>query len=793
MISPSTAAYAVGELTISTEKLDKILISLSNKIQQHDRAVDKISQLENNQSLIRKDLHFLKLTLSSRDSFQAAGIGYDKAACEEEGKHDTSRCHRSGAVEEDESKSFDIASRSPARSLQTVNEQLYHSNANLENRTLRDLRRDVVGLKAIITQLQDDFNIELSNAREIVTQVDGIKNELNAIESERRPSANSAALIDFKRKLDEKYDSLVQSIRDLEERSKDELDCRMNAKAADMKSTFSALEESFRKRRSQWDTKLGTFAKKSDLAAMVENFDNEYHDNQMRLDVLEKSTLHNERCVLRLQHQASFITFQKCYLIWRKRMQQDAWSRWCTFLRQVEEQRKKEIKKRKKVRKLLIRHWFGRKQQAWKRWYLYVEWHKRVESLKQQAVKLIYNQMQHALTLPVLKAFNELRRFAVTEKITQVHIGKDDKPLINCGKIDVPENDDDVFSIQQKLLPDLHSNHYDLSELLSTFKNDKDGAIHTLAEEINNIRIYDIKKVRRDMQKGDKILQETFEKSIDEEVSQLESNIATLENKVEENFDFLSTQLPEMKSHISEMRSSLHGTINRVKIIEQTHRDRIELLCEGKETSDEKIAELESELSQAQIKIRGLEYNNDRSQNIVNTLLQKMNDFEQSQIENSKLLADEIIELRQELKSVNSKLQSSDKNRRELHDSLVTTQNDLIQAKIASESRFACIHDILDAHGIRKPKWDIIIHDGVLYEKIAKEKNYVVQLNSVFDGAAEINVINHIASFAHDYSNWIAFCADHEALELVVGGKNPDDAIYVEDDIEARRKNLVER
>jgi hypothetical protein len=774
----------VGDMKVDTAKLDIILNTILNSIKEHEQGIAKISKLEDYQSLLRKDINYCKLTTSSKEICKAAGISFDTTDYEEEKYYNGDR---DGSTS-DESKSSDIIGGITARRLQIVTEEVQSSKISIENTTLRELRRNVVSLKAIIIQLQDEFNLELTNSTDITSRLDELRNSMNALERDRGSSANSLALLEIKRTLNEDYKRLLRSIQELDKQYKDDLDCRMNVKTIEMKSQFAALEELFQKRQTHWNTKMSTFAKKSNVQAMMENFDNEFHDNQVRFDVIERNALCNERSILRVRQQAAFVTFRKCHSIWKRRMQQVAWSKWCEFLKYKAEQREKIISRKRKIRQLLIRHWFGRKQKAWKKWLHYIDWDRRIEILKEQAAKLIFNRMERAINAPMYSAFNRLRRFAVTDKIREVHI-------LNTNLPNEPTYDDKKSRLgdQEDILTDLKSNHYDLSELLNTFKDDKDGAIHTLAEEVNNIRVYDIKKVRRDLQKGDEMLQKYFENSITDEVSELESKLKALESKVDDNFQCLSTQLPDMKCHISEMRSSLHGTINRVKIIEQTHRDRIELLCESKEISDEKIAELERNLNQAQIKIQSLEYNNDRSQNLINTLLEKMNDFEKSQREKNKCIVNEMTELREELDTVNSKLQLGNEDRKRLQDSLVKSKNDHIQAKIASESSFNEVHDILDAHGIRKPKLDVIIQDGVLYEQIAKEKNYVVQLNSITTGSTEVDVTSHIASFSHDYAAWIAFQADHEALQLVVAGKNPEDAIYVEDDMESRRKILVER
>ena len=801
MQSPPHNDFTVSDLTVDTEKLDEILSSISHTIKEYKQYIAKIHELENHQKLLSKDLNYIKLKISSKEILHTAGIVTTSSESSfhhhEEQKYDHAVESKSSSpsVFDEESKSSCDTERLILRRLQTVKEEIQRSNASLENATLRKLRSDVVGLKAITLQLQDEFNVELVNSAHVASQMDDLKHTIHVLEKEMGSSAQSRIVIDLKRALSENYDSLSRSIQSLEGRFQDDLDCRMKSKALELKSSFNALEDSFHRRQSHWDSKMSTLAKKSDLTAVIENFDNENYDHRTRLDVLEGAIVRNEQSLLSIQRHSSIVIFQKCRSIWKKRMQHLAWSRWCDFLKHVAEQKQKATERKRKMRQLLIKQWFGRKQSAWKKWLLFMQWHKRIEALKEQAVKLIYNRMQDALNAPMYEAFNQMRRSTISWKIQKAYQceSKIDEASSDIGSTTHSNEKNSNSFTTEAILPNMHSNHYDLTRLLHTFKNDKDGAIHTLAQEVNNIRMYDIKKIRRDMDKEDMMLQENFEKSIAVEVSELESKIRALERKLDDNFQFFSTQLPDMKSQISEMRSSLHGTINRVKIIEQTHRDRIELLCESKETSDEKIAELESNLNQAQIKIRGLEYNNDRSQNLINTLLQKMSDFEQSQRENSKSIVNRMAKLQKELTLANSKLQSGSEDRTALRESLCETKNDIIQAKIASKSNFDDVYDIFDAHGIRRPKLNIIIGDGVLYERLAKEKNYVVQLNSILDGTTEIDVTSHIASFAHDYAAWIAFQADHEALQLVVTGKNPEEAIFVEDDMVARREALIHR
>lgn len=778
MQSQSRDNLIVGDLTVTTNRLDDILRGISRSIAEHERALTKLNELENQQILIRKDVHNLKLTQISKDVFKTVGIPYQISV-------DEDRIGGDRHVSTSEDSKFDCQQTDSisCHKLQQVRQDVQRLNMEMETATLRDLRRDIVGIKATIIQLQSDLNIELADSAEISNQVDYLKTNLLSIEKEIGAAAHSTAIIDIKQKLNDNNDKLVKSIQTLEDSFRTELDCQMQNHTSEIKATFNSLENLLKRRQSQFESRLATFAKNSELVALVDNVDHDNNDHRKRLEIIEKSIVFNEQTVLDMKHRTALITIRKCNLIWRRKIVQMAMSKWNDYVKQVVEVDKRAIQRRKKIRQLLIKHWFGRKQNAWNKWLVFIQLQKKLELLKSQGAKLIYNRMKNSLQAPLYHAFNKLRRLTISSKIQRARIEE--------NKTD---SDYEGLTRPESYLTEIHSNQFDLSAMIHTFKNDKDGAIHTLAQEVNNIRCFDIKKVRRDFQQSDVLIQEKLEKSISEEVLKMEEKMSSLERKVDENFDCLATQLPDMKMHISELRSSLHGTINRVKIIEQTHRDRIELLCESKEISDEKIVELESDLKQALVKIRSLEYNNDRSQNLINTLLQKMNDFEQTQRRTRESVGNQIDELQNRLDSMNSELSSGFEDRKELHNILVGVKNDVIQAKIASESSVHSVHDILDSYGIRKPKLRTIIEDGVLYENIAKEKNYVVQINSVFnDGTDDIDITSHITSFAFEYAAWIAYLADQEALQLVVNGKNPEGVVYLEDDVETRRKDLLNR
>lgn len=128
-----------------------------------------------------------------------------------------------------------------------------------------------------------------------------------------------------------------------------------------------------------------------------------------------------------------------------------------------------------------------------------------------------------------------------------------------------------------------------------------------------------------------------------------------------------------------------------------------------------------------------------------------------------------------------------------LNAQIVETRADLIQSKHTTSSNLKDIHSRLDSHGIPQPKLEVILKSGVRFETVASKKNYIIPINGVMDEKLDMDLSSIIASFSHDYAKWISYQADYEALRFVVIGKNPDDDTPVQDLIEQKRKQLVQR
>lgn len=99
------------------------------------------------------------------------------------------------------------------------------------------------------------------------------------------------------------------------------------------------------------------------------------------------------------------------------------------------------------------------------------------------------------------------------------------------------------------------------------------------------------------------------------------------------------------------------------------------------------------------------------------------------------------------------------------------------------------IRGMVEFLGVVKPKVDLMVDICIPFERLSFEKKYCPPINS---SLLESNIPDTIAGFGVRMAEWIAFKADSEALSKVVAGVNPDEIVYADEDIEIRRRFLLD-
>ena len=233
---------SIDTLTVDVKQLNSVLGRITTAIRRHATLLDKVSQIEESQLQIQKELSLFRLNDSSQKSFESAGIvsrpveqvslRYNIANDEAESKENT--------VDEGNQSDMSLSARPPRglsiRRLQVVNNAVRKIETSMAKATISDLRKDVVGLKAIVSNLQQELNVEIVHSSEIEYRVDSLKSTLTGLESEHGPGATTAALQHQREFMVNKVDTLLHTINEVEASTKNAVDSKMNEKKSQIYS-----------------------------------------------------------------------------------------------------------------------------------------------------------------------------------------------------------------------------------------------------------------------------------------------------------------------------------------------------------------------------------------------------------------------------------------------------------------------------------------------------------------------------------------------------------------------------
>lgn len=782
-------------LVVDTGPLDSILRGLLEATRYHSRIVSaKLPELEATQSVLRAEVNEIKLNFASIDSFRAIDIVVEEDEdAETEGRNESYEEKRAERGDKDSLKLPSLSSSrnisvvgldcicsavksserpASASSIRTVSDSnLIRPNSAISgqfslspDKPLYEVQKEFRGIKAIVRQMQREHDRDLVGSMETDERVNALKTEVLGIHRELASAATLNHVSDLQKTISKQRDDLRTYISNFSRDFRLDIDQEMSSNLMGVKSWFKDLEEMVQRRQTKLDARMESLAKATDLWTLRSDFDTETIEVHDRIDSVSDSLGKTAHTLKVWKERDAVTTFNTYHIKWKRRMLQDGVKRWVLCLKNEDDAHKLLLHKRKLMRKVIQRFQSGKKRKGLFKWVQHLKWHRQFEQRREIALKVFDRWIQRSVSAPAVMAFRHWQR--------QVTLLKINNRFKEEGEADEEEST--------------------LASALEALKNDATGISQVLAQEIQNVRYISLGKLRDDMRAMGQNLSQKIDQLIAEAGDITKSMMENLERQFDERMQDFADELPVMKAELFELRNTLTGTRNRVKNIEESHGERIELLFEHKEALGERLHQLEARLRENDAKVKSLEREHFVSKRAIDSLEKKMSENEGAYERDKHALSDTISDFQQKLDDLRNNLTSNKSQCEQLDNTLAETRNDLERHCDESRHEFDALHTVINEPGIRKPPLDTMIKDCILYERVAKEKNFVISINSISNGSDVVDIPQHIAAFAHDYAAWIAYQADHEALVRLIAGTNPEDMVYAEEDTGPRRKALIE-
>ena len=554
-----------------------------------------------------------------------------------------------------------------------------------------------------------------------------------------------------------------------------EVDDCVEKKLTEIQSWFKELEALMKQRQTMLDARMASVAKSGDLVVLQNTVERESAEMNDRLDTIGHTTDAVALALGHIRYNMAIAALTRLRRNTTLRLLRRAWKAWTVWQKESNEAKKRFLLQSRLTRKVLTRIMLRRKRIGFAKWVEFVESQKRAESHKRAAIELVQQQITRSRTEHIQRAFVHWRRVVLIDKISSGGSGAD----IQCQ--------------QSGSIPS-GAPQSDLPLVLERLKTDAHGSAQALAKEIHNLRQHDIGQLRADWDTEKAVQAERIDGMTKSSLDLLTARQDKFEGCVQSTVNELSTEIPSIQSKLADLQS-VHSTFAESTTSAQSlHSEQLDILSDRNDLLDERLKQLESRLIRADEHIRSLEEDRAKSDQAISSLQRQMKASErQHEAADAKIqsivhrFATENAELRQ-------RLETAENDNRALSEQLHSTQATLENQRSSTQNALDRIRDVLDAHGIRKPKLIKMIQLCALYETTAKEKNYIVSIDTVFDGNDAANLPGNIAAFAHDYALWIAYQADHEVLHRAVARtqSSQQDLVYADDDLGPRRLELLE-
>eukprot|EP00563_Minutocellus_polymorphus_P009349 CAMPEP_0181021976 /NCGR_PEP_ID=MMETSP1070-20121207/1271_1 /TAXON_ID=265543 /ORGANISM="Minutocellus polymorphus, Strain NH13" /LENGTH=895 /DNA_ID=CAMNT_0023098893 /DNA_START=490 /DNA_END=3178 /DNA_ORIENTATION=+ len=661
-------------------------------------------------------------------------------------------------------------------------------NHTSESPTIRQIRQDVAILQATVQQFQQDQNHDVATSSQVDECVSSLKGQVLNLQREVASSATRTQLKQVEESIQRLKAETERLVGDSQASFRTEVDDCVEEKLTEIQSWFKELEKLMRQRQAMLDARMASVAKSGDLVVLQSTVERESAD--MAFDAIGHTTDAVALALSHIRYNMAIAALTRLRRSATLRLLRRAWKAWAMRQKESNEARKRFLLQSRLTRKVLTQIMLRRKRIGFTKWVELVESQKRVEARKRAAIELMQQRIIRSMTQPIQRAFFHWRRVVLVDKISATGTS-------SRKRLPVPVasgSDSSAADAQQYHIGPSGASQSDLSLVLEGLKNDAHGSAQALAQEIRNIREHDIGGLRTQWDDEKAMQADSIGEMTKSSLKQLTARQDEFEGCVQSTVEGLTTEFPSIQSKVTGLESSHSALAAKTAATQNTHNEQLDILSERNDLLDERLKQLESRLIRADEHIRSLEEDGAKSNQAIDLLQRQMKSSEQQHASTEAKMQHIVRRFAVENTELRQRLQATENNNGALSEELHSTQAILEKQRASTQNALDRIRGVLDAHGVCKPKLVKMIQLCVLYEKTAKEKNYVVSIDTVFDGNDAANLPDNIAAFSHDYALWIAYQADHEVLQRAVARtqSNQHDLVYADDDLGPRRLELLE-
>ncbi|GMH93463.1 hypothetical protein TL16_g12635 [Triparma laevis f. inornata] len=331
-----------------------------------------------------------------------------------------------------------------------------------------------------------------------------------------------------------------------------------------------------------------------------------------------------------------------------------------------------------------------------------------------------------------------------------------------------------------------------LGDIMSSFKNDTKGAIDVITRELNALRFEEIAGLRRDWEL-EKVRNEFDSKNtLQSSLDQIGARADEFEKSIGNKLGAMQEMMPKMRTELSTQGRKVEGLEKDAKKMNAQvtkNTSSIDSIVETLGRNETRMFEVEDKVQGVKGDVGKLQEGERRALGLIEDLTHKLSDAEEREEKLKQQLADTVSYFEAEMRGLRDMVLGTKEKTKYVEEALGRERDYLRKFEESTVEDTTDLRRIVEFNGVLKPKMELMVNACLPYEQLSHEKKYCPPINSP---ALDMYIPDAIAAFSVNMAAWIAFKADHEAMSRVVSGVNPEEIVYADEDIEFRRRSLIE-
>jgi len=686
----------------------------------------------------------------------------------------------------------------PQTNNDTSEKPSYSIISSIDASSLRTIRKELIGLRSLIKQVQSERDHQMATSLENDRRLESLRIEILGLHRDVSASATVSQINDLQQSVSRSQSEVQSYVNDFRTKFMSDVDTSVKQNLESLMTWYREHEALVESRQGVLESRLATLAKSCDVDALRESVETDSNDIRGTMDHLRRSLKRTSECIQSMKEFEALTTFRRIYFVFRRRHLERGLGAWKEFWLKENEAARITVENARRMRRIVLHRLLRNQRNGFVTWCEYTEWLKRNGEKRKRAVNFLIGCMEKGLTIPLGQTFRQWHRLTIMDRV---------------GLLSITSPVEQVTTSFQEVT-------YHPEEIIHCFHDDTQGALHFLSREVQRLRQAEVGRLRSEWLTQREENSTNYDNALHNALQQVDYRVCGFERNVNDTIATLSNHLPSINNELATHERTLDTVFHRVKKLEESHGERIDVLFGHKEGTEEKVLTLEKKLNWAVETVQTLTQTQKQANDAIANLTKRLEREEMDHNHTKKELADTISQFRQDMDNAQQAIKANADRCHYLADELHDANTRFIEYRQSSCDEIHRLDTILHTPGVRQPHIRTVISHAVTYEQVAQAKNYVPIISSAIQPLETNNTRNRnnnnipktaagnytdhddtpnppidlpqdMSAFAHDYAAWIAYQADHEAIMRDIAGTNPEEIVYADDDIESRRRTLL--